>query len=1368
MKQIFTKWSALVFLIALGYFSNQNKVLAQTASQYGFTAVSGTYTPITGGTAFTAVQSDDVMPAATIPLNFSFTFCGVSYTSVRVCSNGLVTFSTTASNTAFNDVTSFGTIKPALMWLWDDLDGATGAASYTTTGTAPNRVFTFEFKNWEWYWNATGPNISCQVKLYETTNVIEYVYNQESQPGTPNSASIGIVDGLATPTYLSLNNSSATPTASSTTFTTSIASKPASGQIYRFTPPPNCSAVTTWPASATTTVSPTSVCVSQNVTLTYTPATALPAALGVSYQWQSAPAAGGPWTTIGTSTTPSFVTLANAPLFYRCQLMCNTSSVIMTASATAQLVVNNPGTPTVTGATRCGPGTLTLSAAPPAGSGVVWYAGATGGLPLATTNNYTTPYLPGTTTFYAAASSGTTPVTAQIGTATTSTAGTDPGPFGIWFRRSTMQFLYTGAEITAAGGGGGTINSLAFNCTALPAYAIVNYTVKVKTVPSTMTTLAAWQTTGMTTVYNIASYVPAATGWQTLNFTAPIPYSTGEGIVVELCWDQTQPTFSGTGGTHQYTNTAGRFLYAWEDNPGTSCGITGTTTSNNLPNVRFGMVVGCEGPRQPVTATITPGPALNIAKPAVVCSGEIGNIAVTSTPMTNYTNYTWTPNVADLYTNAGATTPYTTGSAPNVYFKSTDNGAHTYYLFSSGATPAACTHADTFSIWVQPDSIRILGLPDTICVTGSTVLTLSPSTGYAPNTIQWQESANGGAYNDIPGATGVSYTTPTLTTEHYYRALIKSTNTTCEIPVKHVIISNAQLLGVVDSFNCGPGTVTLNAVTGGNGSAVWYTVPTGGAPVGFGVPFVTPSIDTTTNYYVSAAGGTQLGTKVLGAGALTSGTQTYNPFCSGWGGTKMQYLITAAELLAAGVPAGATITSLGMDVVTGGTAYPGFAISMKNTTSTALNNTFEAGTTGAFPATNVTPTSNALNNYIFGTAFPWDGTSNLLIQMCWSNGTTNSTGNTVKGDATTFVAAHRGQSDSQTPAGMCGLGTGGTNGTYSNRPKFTFGYRARCETPRQLVHAYIRPKPSVDLGQNINICVDTGSAIVLDAGVQPNNPVFLWDNTTNSQVRAVNTSGTYHVTVTNQYGCVGSDTVNVLLRKNPVVRLGNDTSVCNGVTLTLNPGGGSIDYFWSTGQTSQTIDVNTAGSYSVFVTNAEGCMATDTIQVMMQGELPTIAGIQIANNGQRTFHFTAVYPQNVIGYDWNFGDGSLHSYEASPSHVYEGVGDYVVVLRLSSTCGFAEDTVSAHIVGVHELKISNDELMVYPNPSNGQATILNKGDLKMEKIEIYNILGQVVYRSAADAKDKHVINLGKMASGIYTVEVYTDKGTVARKLEVIR
>lgn len=63
------------------------------------------------------------------------------------------------------------------------------------------------------------------------------------------------------------------------------------------------------------------------------------------------------------------------------------------------------------------------------------------------------------------------------------------------------------------------------------------------------------------------------------------------------------------------------------------------------------------------------------------------------------------------------------------------------------------------------------------------------------------------------------------------------------------------------------------------------------------------------------------------------------------------------------------------------------------------------------------------------------------------------------------------------------------------------------------------------------------------------------------------------------------------------VNLGNDTVACNSDTLTLNAGAGQASYLWSTGDTTQTIDIDTAGTYWVDVISPQGCMGSDTINI---------------------------------------------------------------------------------------------------------------------------------------------------------------------------
>ncbi|RYE18792.1 MAG: T9SS type A sorting domain-containing protein, partial [Sphingobacteriales bacterium] len=784
---------------------------------------------------------------------------------------------------------------------------------------------------------------------------------------------------------------------------------------------------------------------------------------------------------------------------------------------------------------------------------------------------------------------------------------------------------------------------------------------------------------------------------------------------------------------------------------------------------KISAIGGCEGTRVPVAATINASTPVAKAAPAVVCNGEIATITLTP-PATPYPSYNWSP-VANLFTDAAATVPYLGGSATTLYMKTTNVGQQTFYMMAGNpAVTTGCTFADTLRIWSQPPTATLVGAPDSVCIVGNSTISLSPVTGYAPNSIQWQESANGTTYNIVAGATSPSYTTPSLTTEHYYKALVKSTNSTCMTLDKHIVVVNPTLLGAADSFNCGPGTVTLKAATAGYSTAKWYDVPTGGTPVGSGSPWTTPYLGASQTYYVSAEGGagggapitTQVGTATTTYGGTSSSA---GPFSIYYRRYSQQYLYTAAEILAAGGNPG-NMTSIAFNC-TGLPTYaiPNFTIRIKfvPATMTTLTTWQTTGLTDVYTTASLLPTATGWVTFPFTNNQVWNGTDNVVVEVCRSQVQPNwaSSGNHQYTTKTGRFLLY----NSDDPGSSCGV-SGTTTSTYL--PNVRFGLQAPCQTPRLPVHAYIHPQPVVDLGNDINQCLDQDEALVLDAGVQPNNPAFLWDNQTTSQVRGVYGSGTYHVTVTNQFTCKGYDTINVIIRKNPVVNLGNDTTVCNGVVLPLNAGGDGINYYWNNGSTTQIINVNSAGNYSVYVTNSLGCSKADTITVNMAGELPTIQGINVNNNGQYTFTFSAINGQNVIEYDWDFGDNTTHAYSAVATHTYAAAGNYVVVLKLKSSCGFGNDSTSAHILGINQLTVGADGVSVFPNPSGGTATIMSSGGLNMKQVALYNVLGQMVYSEKAQSSEKHAMNLDALASGVYTIQITTDKGNVAKKLEIIR
>ncbi|MCD0470039.1 T9SS sorting signal type C domain-containing protein [Flavobacterium sp. JAS] len=210
----------------------------QSASSYCFSARSGTY-PILSGTTnvpgLNATDDEGVSTAITLP--FNFTFGGSAYNQVKVSSNGWLTFGSTTNAAYINTLANAGTSKPILFPLWDDLQNR-AIPRYVVTGSAPNRVFKLEWSQQEWNYNANNDVISFQVWLFENGNVIEYYYNRGATAINNGTASIGIYD--SNDTYLTLNNSTSTPIAQSTTFTTNIGAdgvKPANGQVYSFSPP---------------------------------------------------------------------------------------------------------------------------------------------------------------------------------------------------------------------------------------------------------------------------------------------------------------------------------------------------------------------------------------------------------------------------------------------------------------------------------------------------------------------------------------------------------------------------------------------------------------------------------------------------------------------------------------------------------------------------------------------------------------------------------------------------------------------------------------------------------------------------------------------------------------------------------------------------------------------------------------------------------------------------------------------------------------------------------------------------------------------------------------------------------------------------
>ncbi len=197
------------------------------------TVFSSAFVPVnsgSGGGTLSTAFGDDVFQA-NIPIGFTFNYFGNAYTTIASSSNGWIAFfaptSSQASNLNLTTATGSLIVGP---W-WDDL--TTDSAVYITQGVPGSQVFTYQWYA-KSYFTGSTQQLRFQVKLYEGTDVIEFLYGT-NLPGT-SSASESASIGLKAPN--SGNGNYIDAFTGSSFVSTAFLNSPAKWPVrnYRFTP----------------------------------------------------------------------------------------------------------------------------------------------------------------------------------------------------------------------------------------------------------------------------------------------------------------------------------------------------------------------------------------------------------------------------------------------------------------------------------------------------------------------------------------------------------------------------------------------------------------------------------------------------------------------------------------------------------------------------------------------------------------------------------------------------------------------------------------------------------------------------------------------------------------------------------------------------------------------------------------------------------------------------------------------------------------------------------------------------------------------------------------------------------------------------
>lgn len=193
---------------------------------------------------------------------------------------------------------------------------------------------------------------------------------------------------------------------------------------------------------------------------------------------------------------------------------------------------------------------------------------------------------------------------------------------------------------------------------------------------------------------------------------------------------------------------------------------------------------------------------------------------------------------------------------------------------------------------------------------------------------------------------------------------------------------------------------------------------------------------------------------------------------------KIQYLVTKDELNTAGITSAGNLTSLTFRVYTKNStkAFTGFTVSMANTSITSFSNFISPTFTQVYSGNYTTQLGN--NTINFSTNFAWDGTSNVVINLCYQNATADALDDILECDLPALTANYA---------------------VYAN---YTSGSTAGCSLPAAYISTY---RPNIVFGYSLpGTPVSTALNSSKTAYLGPYDDVYFYDGSGNIMARIKN------------------------------------------------------------------------------------------------------------------------------------------------------------------------------------------------------------------------------------------------------------------------
>ncbi len=252
----------------------------------------------------------------------------------------------------------------------------------------------------------------------------------------------------------------------------------------------------------------------------------------------------------------------------------------------------------------------------------------------------------------------------------------------------------------------------------------------------------------------------------------------------------------------------------------------------------------------------------------------------------------------------------------------------------------------------------------------------------------------------------------------------------------------------------------------------------------------------------------------------------------------------------------------------------------------------------------------------------------------------------------------------------------------------------------------VNPLPIATITPSGSTAFCAGGSVTLNAN-SGTGLSYAWTNGGTSNSRIYNTAGSYTVTVTDGNGCSNTSAptvVSVNTLPLATITASSSTTFCAGSSVTLNANSGTgLSYAWTNGGTSNSRTYNTAGSYTVTVTDGNGCSNTSAPTVITVNPLPTAT---ITPNGPLTFcagNSVNLTASNAVSYLWSNGATTNTISNITNS------GTFSVSITDANGCSNTAAPVVVTVNALPTLNITNPAPVCSPGTVNLTAAAITTG-----------------------------------------------------------